>query len=130
MSNADLIEASTWGADARLEDRPGVPMEQSPPHPMGNATWSTPPQPPERASVIDPKRGVTPVFGTANPPRGLSGLMRGLAYKIPTYKTERWLLLMAADRVDVIEHDPIKLGIVLAGFSALAFLGVRALLRR
>jgi hypothetical protein len=125
-----MIEASTWGADARPEDRPGVPMEQSPPRPMGNATWSTPPQPPETAAVIDPQRGITPVFGTANPPRGLSGVMRRLAYRIPTYKTERWMLLMAADRVDVVEHNPLKLALVLGGGSALAFLGIRALVRR
>jgi hypothetical protein len=130
MSN--VIEASTWGADARPEDRPGVPMEQSPPHPMGNATWSIPPQEPANAAVVDPKRGITPVFGTANPPRGLSGFMRGLAYKIPTYKTERWLLLMAADRVDVLEHNPAKLAMILGGVSltVCAFFGVRALVRR
>jgi hypothetical protein len=46
---------------------------------------------------------LTPVFGTAVPPRGLSGLVRRAAYKIPEHKGKRWMLLMLADRIDVQE---------------------------
>jgi hypothetical protein len=46
---------------------------------------------------------LTPVFGTSCPPRGLSGMMRTAAYKIPDHFTSRWLVLLAADRVDVLE---------------------------
>ena len=44
-----------------------------------------------------------PVFGTAQPPRGLSGLLRRAGYKIPEHKAGRWMTLLFADRVDVWE---------------------------
>lgn len=45
----------------------------------------------------------TPVFGTAQPLHGLSGVLRRGAYRIPEYRARHWMLLMAADRVDVLE---------------------------
>lgn len=45
----------------------------------------------------------TPVFGTALPPRGLSGALRTRAYAIPEHRARHWLLLLVADRVDVVE---------------------------
>jgi hypothetical protein len=63
----------------------------------------------------------TPVFGTAQPPRGLSGMVRNAAYRIPQHQTKRWLLLLAADRIDVLGHRLAKLGIpVLVGGLATA----------
>jgi len=47
---------------------------------------------------------LTPVFSTAVPPRGLSGLMRRRAYAIPEHLARRWLMLLLADRVDVWEN--------------------------
>jgi hypothetical protein len=41
-----------------------------------------------------------PVFGTAVPPRGLSGAIRLLAYRLPDHYPSHWLLLMLGDRVD------------------------------
>jgi hypothetical protein len=46
---------------------------------------------------------LTPVYGTAQPPRGVSGLMRRLAYTRPEHEARHWALLLAADRVDVLE---------------------------
>jgi hypothetical protein len=46
------------------------------------------------------------VFSTAVPVRGLSGRLRRVAYRVPDYRARRWLLLMVADRIDVIEHRP------------------------
>jgi hypothetical protein len=97
------------GADARQAQRPGVPMEKEPPEPAGNAHWLQPDEMENPGWVL--KRAglekLTPVFGTSVPPRGLSGIMRTAAYKIPEHFTSHWLLLMAADRVDVVE-DRIK----------------------
>jgi hypothetical protein len=47
---------------------------------------------------------LTPIFSTAVPPRGLSGLMRRRAYAIPEHQARRWLLLLLSDRVDVWEN--------------------------
>jgi hypothetical protein len=46
---------------------------------------------------------LTPVFGTMQPPRGLSGLIRRAAYRVPEHKAPRWMLLLLGDRVDVWE---------------------------
>ena len=46
-----------------------------------------------------------PVFGTTCPPKGLSGVVRKYAYaKYSEAQAAHWLLLMAGDRVDVLEH--------------------------
>ncbi|MRG94990.1 hypothetical protein [Polyangium spumosum] len=89
-----------WGADLGPEDRPGVPRETSP-HPMGNTPAQ---QPLEDAARTRPeKTRMTPVFSTALPPRGLAGKLRLIAYAIPDHHTSHWMLVLAADRVDVIE---------------------------
>ena len=46
---------------------------------------------------------LTPVFGTSCPPRGLSGWLRDIGYRYSEGRMARWLTLMAADRVDVVE---------------------------
>ena len=64
----------------------------------------------------------TPVFGTAQPPRGLSGRLRRAAYGIPDHFARHWMLLILADRVDVLESRVRRRpGITLAlGVGALA----------
>jgi threonine dehydrogenase-like Zn-dependent dehydrogenase len=48
----------------------------------------------------------TLVFGTAQPPHGLSGLVRRTAYRIPEHRARRWALLLLADRLDILENAP------------------------
>lgn len=67
----------------------------------------------------------TPVFGTAQPPRGASGRLRRWAYSIPETRARRWMLLLAADRVDVLED---RIGGVAGGL--LGALGLETLERR
>lgn len=43
---------------------------------------------------------ITPVFGTAEPSRGPATAIRRAAYKYPAHTTTRWMLLIAADRVE------------------------------
>lgn len=100
-----------WGADASLDRRPGVPMEAEPriaPH----AHWIHPERQRARVEILKHSEldELTPVFGTAQPPRGLSGIMRRAAYRIPTHKPSHWMTLLAADRVDVIESSISDLG--------------------
>ena len=80
----DIHEIRGWGIDARPESRPGVPMERVP----------------SAHAALD--RRVL-VRGSAQPPHGLSGVLRKLAYRLGEHKPRRWLLLMAADRVDAVE---------------------------
>jgi hypothetical protein len=102
-----------WGVDLSDEARPGVPMERKP-APMGDAHWNEPERQSGSPTVTVFKSSglerLTPVFGTAQPPKGLSGLIRRGAYAIPEHKVRHWLLLLLADRIDVAEHRLARMG--------------------
>src|SRR5258705_10335470 len=109
------LDRPVAGADLHAEDRPGVPMEQ-PAHPLTTTT-------PELVERMRPRRGLThrreigsmtPVFGTAEPLHGVSGLLRRMAYATRETRTPHWMLLLFSDRVDVLEHPGVKL-VKLAG---------------
>jgi hypothetical protein len=91
-----------WGADLNPADRPAVPRERFDPDASG-AHWDLPEQQPEsrpRERSIEHAR-LTPVFGTAQPPHGLSGAVRRHAYaRYSEGRLAHWLLLMLGDRID------------------------------
>jgi len=94
----------TEPADRRPSNRPGVPMYG---RAGTHAAIAKPPLDQQQATVpvlvgVDVGR-LTPVFGTMQPPRGLSGLIRRAAYRVPEHKAPRWMLLLLGDRVDVWE---------------------------
>ena len=91
-----------WGVDLAHEDRPSYPKLDFRDDLTG-AHWEFPERQPEkwpRERSIE-HRFLTPVFGTAQPPRGLAGALRKLSYaKFSEGRAAHWLLLVAADRVD------------------------------
>ena len=87
--------------DLDLTARPGVPMEHLP-EPFPTA--------PERVLVQRPRVAVLQIPGrkkpawvvsNALPPRGLPGRLRRRAFRIPEHHPEHWMLLLAADRLEV-----------------------------
>lgn len=93
-----------WGSDLDRKNRPGVPMERTPPRfihvPEG--------QPVQQAQTVEvlcstERPGITPIFGTAQPPKWLSGAIRRVAFKLPENDLRHWLMLIAADRVNMVE---------------------------
>ena len=105
-SIADLrAEIPGWGADADPADRPAVPKERYAPEASG-AHWDFPVRQAERwTRERSIEHGMlTPVFGTACPPKGLSGVVRRFSYaRYSEARAAHWLLLIAADRVDAVE---------------------------
>lgn len=103
--------------------RPGVPMSLEA-HPAEPEPGEIPRQVVhgpvlKRADLDEP----TPVFGTAQPPRGLSGALRAMAYGIPDHRPSHWIALVLADRVDVIEHGawrPLKWALLAAPVAVAA----------
>lgn len=95
-----------WGADLDPADRPSYPREVFDLSATG-AHWDVPADQPGgvgRERSIEHGR-LTPVFGTAQALRGLAGPIRRYAYaRHGEGKAAHWLLLIAADRVDVAEH--------------------------
>ena len=94
-----------WGADLDPADRPSYPKLQYPAD--TGAHWDFPERQPEkwpRERSVE-HAFVTPVFGTAQPPRGLSGAIRKLAYRrFSEGRLAHWLLLIVGDRVDAWGH--------------------------
>ena len=93
-----------WGSDLDLENRPGVPNDKAPM--IGAETLYPPitPMVPRHTIHKSTEHGkLTPVFGTSCPPRGLSGRLRDIGYKFSEGRLARWLTLVFADRVDMVE---------------------------
>ncbi len=95
-----------WGADLDPADRPSYPKLQFQ-EDLTGAHWEFPERQPERwprERSIE-HAFLTPVFGTAQPPKGLSGAIRRFSYaRYSEGRAAHWLLLMLADRVDAVEE--------------------------
>lgn len=131
-----------WGADLPIERRVGHPREGSYTAAENGAHWDQPEQQVSDVRIFHSieRPGITPVFGTTLPPKGLSGLVRGYAYSLGEGQRRRWMSLLLADRIDVIEsslsslvfkrryyaHDPIRvrpaaIAVAAVGIAGLAF---------
>jgi hypothetical protein len=104
----EVLESSVvgWGVDLDPANRPGVPKERF--NPNTGAHWT---MPEHQVAGYEREKStehamVPPVFGTSCPPRGLSGVIRRLAYKkFSEGQSAHWLLLMLGDRIDVLESN-------------------------
>lgn len=101
---------SWWGVDLDPARRPGVPSHATPPRPLANARWPVERQQGVPASPLHgrPNKRMPPVFGTAVPPKGLSGAIRNFAARWPDHKPTYWLLKLFSDRVDSFEYHSRK----------------------
>ena len=93
-----------WGADLDPAVRPAYPMERTPPR-FINVHWDELEHQRPTVKVFHSKErpGLTPVFGTAQPPSGVSGLIRAGAFRYSENDLRHWLMLLFADRVNVVE---------------------------
>ena len=91
-----------WGVDLDPADRPSFP-KLDPRDDLTGARWEFPERQPEtrpRERSME-HAFLTPVFGTAQPTRGVSGAIRRLSYaRYSEARAAHWLLLIAADRVE------------------------------
>lgn len=93
-----------WGSDLDPAKRPGVPRDKAPD--IGPDDLYPPIEP--QASTVKVHKStehaqLPPVYGTSCPPRGLSGLIRDAAYKLSEGRLTRWMALLVADRVNMVE---------------------------
>lgn len=93
-----------WGADLDPAVRPAYPMERTPPR-FINVHWDELEHQPRTVKVFHSteRPGLTPVFGTAQPPTGVSGMLRAGAFRYSENDLRHWLMLLFADRVNVVE---------------------------
>lgn len=94
-----------WGSDLDHANRPAYPKERTPPRLDPPVPWQEPEMQPRHVEVLrsTERPAMTPVFGSGQPPRGLSGGMRRFAFGYSENDLRHWLLLLLADRIDVGE---------------------------
>lgn len=94
-----------WGIDADLKNDPTYPMKKRTDEERFGYTWDRPTQQEQTVEklVSTERINMPAVFGTAVPPEGVSGAIRRIAFKYSESDYRRWLQLMLADRVGVIE---------------------------
>jgi hypothetical protein len=120
--------------DAERSARPGVPRERR--AAIDPGAHGAAPEPQRRGMPAQGYRAArrsAAVYGTAQPLHGLSGALRSAAYRVPEHRTSRWMLLLAGDRLEVLERRlarglwlvPAAAGLVV-GYAAVC----RALARR
>jgi len=105
-----------WGMDADPENDPTYPMKRHTDADHQRLDYEKAPQQPENMEVLRSieRPTITRVFGTSVPPKGLSGAIRRRAYKYSESDGRHWMMLMLADRVNVIEgiFDDLRQGTI------------------
>jgi len=103
-----LVDPSTivgWGVDADPRNDPTYPIrDQSKDHGLTSA-WDRPQVQHAQVEILQSIEHIRQpaVVGTSVPPSGLSGVMRRLAFRWSESNWMHWLMLMGADRVNVVE---------------------------
>jgi hypothetical protein len=102
--------------DADPENDPTYPIKHYTGADHDRLDYEKAPQQPVDIEVFHSieRPSVTRVFGTSTPPKGLSGLLRRLAYKYSEATLMHWMTLILADRVNVMEGwvDDLSKGVV------------------
>lgn len=101
----DVSQIPGWGIDADPENDPTYPMRDLSGDDKGGMNWQRPTLQPANVEVLhsNERPNLSAVFGTPVPPSGLSGVLRRRAFKRSEGKWGHWLMLLMADRINVIE---------------------------
>jgi hypothetical protein len=94
-----------WGVDADPTNNPTYPMRHVEDQETRGLHWARPEQQSPEVEIlrsIEHNR-LPAVVGTSAPPAGLSGAIRRYAFRRSESDWWHWLLLMGADRINVIE---------------------------
>ncbi|MGZ8541011.1 MAG: hypothetical protein ACXWV6_10220 [Chitinophagaceae bacterium] len=94
-----------WGIDFNPEDEPTYPMKHYTGDDHKRLDYERPPLQELNTDEYhsNERPGMSAVFGVTVQPSGVSGMMRKKAFKYSENHYGHWLLLMAADRVNVVE---------------------------
>jgi hypothetical protein len=92
------------GRRCRSAQRPDLPIRDRS-NDDHSGDWNRPPLQHPQVEVlrsVEHKR-LPAVVGTPNPPRGISGAIRRAAFRYSESDWRHWLMLMGADRLNVVE---------------------------
>ena len=108
----DTSQITGWGVDADQRNDPTYPMRDRSRADGPGMAWTRPPlQTPSVEILTSIEHNRLPAaLGTSTPPSGLSGVIRRAAFRYSESQWAHWLLLMLADRVNVVEGVVADLG--------------------
>jgi hypothetical protein len=101
----DYSHIKGWGIDMDPKNDPTYPMKKRTDEEQFGYTWDRPSLQPVEIEILKSveRPNITAVFGTAPAPSGLSGMIRRIAYKYSESSYGRWVPLVLADRIGVVE---------------------------
>lgn len=108
ITNQQRVDPGTvkgWGVDADPRNDPTYPYRDRAGDEERAMTWDRPPLQEPRVEVlrsIEHNR-LPAVFGTSVPPGGVSGSIRRIAFRYSESDWRHWLVLLAADRINMVE---------------------------
>ncbi len=115
-TTTDYSHIKGWGIDADKENDPVYPMKHRNNAEHQGYSWERPPLQHCDTEILKSveRPNLTAVYGSTAPPSGLSGKIRRMAYKYSESSYGRWLPLVLADRIGMVEGiiDDFKHGIV------------------
>ncbi len=114
-TNIDYKSIPGWNMDADPENEPTYPIKKWTGDDHKRSNWERPQQQQDNDIEIlhsNERPNLSAVFGTPQPPSGLSGMLRRQAFKFSESEYGHWLTLLLADRVNMIEGivDDLKHG--------------------
>ncbi len=94
-----------WGIDFDPKNDPTYPLKKRNNAEHQGYSWQRPPLQEETVEILKSveRPNLTAVYGASNPPIGLSGVFRRVAFQYSESSYGRWLPLVLADRVNMIE---------------------------
>ncbi|HEX8526323.1 hypothetical protein [Allosphingosinicella sp.] len=94
-----------WGVDADRANDPTYPYRDRSKDDGPGMNWERPPIQPADVEILQSIEHVRrpAVVGTSTPPSGLSGMIRRFAFRYSESHWGHWLMLMGADRINVVE---------------------------
>ncbi|MCZ0963717.1 hypothetical protein [Paracoccus benzoatiresistens] len=108
----DPAKVNGWGVDADPRNDPTYPMRDRSADTEASMRWERPPlQQPGVEVLRSVEHNRRPaVFGTSTPPSGISGMVRRAAFAYSESDWRHWLMLLGADRINMVEGIAEDLG--------------------
>ncbi|HEY0129934.1 MAG TPA: hypothetical protein VGB57_00920 [Allosphingosinicella sp.] len=105
MTPIDPAAVVGWGVDADTENDPTYPYRDRSADEGLTSDWARPPLQRSDVEILQSVEHIRrpAVFGTSTPPSGLSGVIRRGAFRFTESNWMHWLMLMGADRINVVE---------------------------
>jgi hypothetical protein len=103
----DPSKINGWGMDADHENEPTYPIKKYTGDDHQRSQWERPTLQQSNVKILKSTERPTlsAVYGTGQPPSGLSGALRKFGYSYSENMNRRWLTLILADRIDIMEEN-------------------------